>query len=130
MRNEELGMTPDAENQTEKAVQLKSVRFAVRIVKLSRYLREEKREYELSKQILKSGTSIGANIAEAEYAISRKEFLSKNYIAFKECAETLYWLHLLKETEFINGEMYQSLYADCEELRKLLSSITKTIRET
>ncbi len=108
----------------------KSLKYAVRIVNLSKYLREEKNEYTLSKQILRSGTSIGANIAEAEAAVSRKDFLSKNYIAFKECFETLYWLELLKETDYITSEMYQSMYQDCEELRKLLSSITKTTKES
>ena len=82
----------------------KSMRFAVRIVKLYQFLCDEKKEYTLSKQILRSGTSIGANLAEAESAISRKDFLSKLYIALKECSETLYWLELMKETEYLTEE--------------------------
>ena len=122
-------MDQEREMNSEKAIQTKSLKFAVRIVKLNRYLKEEIKEFDLSKQILRSGTSIGANVAEAEAAISRKEFLSKTYIAFKECSETLYWLKLLRETDYITESMYQSLFCDCEELRKLLSSITKSMRE-
>ena len=115
---------------TEFAARKKSLKFAVRIVNLSRYLREEKKEYTLSKQVLRSGTSIGANLAEASAAFSRKDFLAKTYIAFKECSETLYWLELLKETEYIDSNMYQSMQQDCEELRKILSSITKTTKDS
>ena len=79
----------------EQTAKYKSKRFAVRIIKLYQYLCEEKHEYVISKQLLRSGTSIGANLAEAECAISRKEFLAKVYIALKECAETKYWLELL-----------------------------------
>ena len=106
----------------------KSLAFARRIVLLYRHLCESRNEYVLSKQILRSGTSIGANLAEAQYASSRKDFLNKCYIALKECAETLYWLELLASCEYLTPEEHQSLYADCEELRKLLSSITKTTR--
>jgi len=102
--------------------------FAKRIVKLYRYLVEEKKEYVLSKQLLRSGTSIGANITEAECGISRKDFLAKMYIAFKECAETQYWLELLESSEYLTEKEYQSINADCEELRKILSSITKSVR--
>ncbi len=107
-----------------------SLAFAKRIVFASRYLREEKHEYVLSKQLLRSGTSIGANIAEAQYAISRKDFLNKMYIALKECAETLYWLELLASCEYLSAGEYDSLYSDCEGIRKLLSSITKTTRDS
>ena len=79
---------------------------------------------------MKSGTSIGANLAEARAAISRKDFLSKLYIALKECLETLYWLELLKDTDFLTQEQYLSLYNDCEELRKMLSSAARTINST
>ncbi|HCA54933.1 MAG TPA: four helix bundle protein [Ruminococcaceae bacterium] len=113
----------------ERTARIKSKKFAVRIVNLYRYLSAEKKEYVLSKQILRSGTSIGANIAESEYAQSRKDFLSKLYIALKECAETLYWLDLLYETEYLSEKEYQSLRNDCEELRRMLSSATKTISE-
>ncbi len=107
----------------------KSKRFAIRIVKLYQYLCGEKKEYILSKQLLKSGTSIGANIAEAVCGISEKDFLAKLYIAFKECAETEYWLELLKETGFLTNQEYTSISADCLEIKKLLSSITKTTKD-
>ena len=113
----------------ENGIKDKSLDFAKRIIRAYKYLCEEKKEYVLSKQLLRSGTSIGANVAESQYAISRKDFLSKNYIALKECAETLYWLDLLVSCEYLSIKEYDSLYADCEELRKLLSSITKTLKE-
>ena len=114
-------------NLTENAVADKSLAFALRVIALYKCLCAEKNEYVLSKQVLRSGTSIGANIAESECAISEKDFLSKIYIALKECAETIYWLDLLAETDYLKAEEYQSLYADCEELRKMLSSTTKTM---
>ena len=113
--------------EQDKTVKYKSKRFAVRVVNLYKYLSNEKKEFVLSKQILRSGTSIGANIAESECAISEKDFLSKIYIALKECAETLYWLDLLAETAYLKQDEYQSLYVDCEEIRKMLSSTTKTM---
>lgn len=116
--------------EKERTVKYKSKKFAVRIVNLYKYLCNEKSEYVLSKQILRSGTSIGANVAESECAISKKDFLSKIYIALKECAETIYWLDLLFETDYLSNEEYQSMIADCEELRKMLSSTTKTINST
>ena len=110
-------------------VQEKSKAFALRIIKLYRYLVDEKREYILSKQVLRSGTSIGANIAEAEYGISRADFLSKMYIALKECSETKYWLELLLQSDYIDQTAASSIIADCDELLRILSSITKTTRE-
>ena len=109
-------------------VKEKSVRFAIRIVKLYKFLTDEKHELVMSKQILRSGTSIGANIAESNNAISKKDFLSKLYIALKECSETLYWLDLLYRTEYLDENQYRSLQADCDELYRLLQSITKTIK--
>ncbi|MBQ9908120.1 MAG: four helix bundle protein [Oscillospiraceae bacterium] len=106
---------------------VKSKHFAIRIVRMYQYLTREKHEFILSKQILRSGTSIGANIAEANCAISRKDFLSKMYIAFKECSETLYWLELLYETDYLSRPMFISMKQDCEELYRLLSSVTKTL---
>jgi four helix bundle protein len=103
--------------------------FAIRIVKLYQYLRDEKKEYVLSKQILRCGTGIGANIAEANCAFSEKDFLAKMYIAFKECAETEYWLELLYDTDYINEQAFQSMIGDCREMKKLLSAITKTTKE-
>ena len=88
----------------EGAAKQKSKYFAIRIVKLYRFLTDEKREFVMAKQLLRSGTSIGANLAEAECAISRKDFLSKVYIALKECAETLYWQELLCETDYLTSE--------------------------
>ena len=88
-----------------------------------------KKEYVMSKQVLRAGTSIGANIAEAKCAISKKDFLAKNYIAFKECAETKYWLELLQKTEFITMDEYKSTIGDCDELYMILAAITKTTRE-
>ena len=101
----------------------------MRIIKLNKFLIEEKKEFVMSKQVMRCGTSIGANIAEAECAFSDKDFLSKMYIAFKETSETRYWLLLLKESGYITNEQFTSLLEDCEELNKLLSSITKTLRE-
>lgn len=111
MRNEKLG---------KNIVLEKSKKFAVRVINLYKYLNAEKKEYVLSKQVLRSGTSIGANISEAECSISRKEFLAKMYIAFKECTETKYWLELLHETDYLRDEEYNSLVVDCTEIQKLL----------
>lgn len=108
-------------------VRYKSKKFAIRVVRLYQYLCNEKKEYVLSKQLLRCGTSIGANLAESECAISRKDFLSKIYISLKECSVTLYWLELLYDTDYLQENEYQSMHADCEELRKMLSSSTKTI---
>lgn len=112
--------------EKENTVKFKSLEFAKRIVDLYKYLSSEKKEYVLSKQLLRSGTSIGANIAEACCGISKKDFLSKMYISFKECAETAYWLELLFSCEFITQNEYNSIKKDCDELMKMLSSITKT----
>ena len=111
-------------------IKYKSLEFAKRIVKLYQYLSEEKREFVLSKQVLRSGTSIGANVTEAEYGISRKDFLAKMYVAFKECAETLYWIELLVSCSYISQKEYDSLKKDCDELRNMLSSITKTTKNS
>jgi four helix bundle protein len=97
-------------------------------VKLYQYLREKK-ESVLSKQLLRSGTSIGANIAEGKYAQSKDDFINKNSVALKEASETLYWLELLHETGFIpDGDSYLSLYTDCEELIRILVSSIKTAK--
>jgi len=110
-------------------VSQKSRHFAVRIVRLYQHLTTEKKEYVLSKQLLRSGTSIGANIAESECAFSRKDFLAKMYIAFKECNETQYWIDLLFETDYLTHTEYTAISQDCVELHKMLASITKTTRE-
>ena len=98
----------------------KALAFAKWIANLYRYLHTEYQEYVLSKQVLRSGTSIGANIAEARCGYSRKDFTAKVYIALKECAETLYWLELLYSTNYLSEEEYVSLKSDCEELRRML----------
>ena len=89
---------------------------------------EEKREYVLSKQILRSGTSIGANLTEAQFSISRKEFLAKTAISLKECAETEYWLDLLKEINLLTATEYESFSNDCKEILRLLISTVKTLK--
>ena len=122
MGNEEWGMRKNV-------VREKSMAFAIRIVNLYKMLCEKKKEYVMSKQVLEAGTSIGANVAEAVCAISKKEFLAKNFIALKECAETKYWLELLQKTGFITLDEYNSIFNDCDELFRLLTAITKTTRE-
>lgn len=108
-------------------MEYKSKKFAVRIVKLYRYLCANKQEYTISRQLLRCGTSIGANISEGECAISKKDFLSKMYVAFKEANETLYWLELLYKTSYLTTTEYRSVKNDCEEIKKMLAAITKTI---
>lgn len=108
----------------------KSKAFALRIIKMYQHLCDEKHEFVMSKQILRSGTSIGANIAEAQCGISEKDFLAKMYIAFKECNETKYWLDLLHESGYISDAQFDSVNTDCLELLKLLTSITKTAKQS
>ena len=107
----------------------KSFQFAVRIVNLCRYLQQDKREFVLSKQLLRSGTSIGANVTEAKQAQSRADFVSKNAIALKEAAETNYWLRLLHATDYLSDAEYRSIRRDCTELEKILTSIIQTTKE-
>ena len=109
-------------------VKEKSFDFAIKIVNLYKYLKNEKNEFVLSKQILRSGTSIGANINEAQQGQSKKDFLMKMNIALKECTETKYWIELLSATHYIDTEQKESIIKDCIELEKLLTSIVKTIR--
>lgn len=104
----------------------KSMAFSIRIVRLYQHLCSEHKEFVLSKQILRSGTSIGANITEAVYGSSRKDFTAKLRIALKECAETLYWLELLHACDFLPANLYESLSHDCEELRRILSASIKS----
>ncbi|MBQ8768347.1 MAG: four helix bundle protein [Oscillospiraceae bacterium] len=111
------------------AVQEKSFSFAVRIVNLCRYLQAERKEYVLSKQLLRSGTSIGANVAESQQAQSRSDFINKLNIALKEAYETNYWLRLMFETKYLNTQEFESIIADCKELEKLLIAIIKTTKE-
>ena len=112
------------------AIEEKSFQFAVRIVKLCKYLQENKKEYILSKQLMRSGTSIGANIMESQQAQSRPDFVSKLNIALKEASETDYWLRLLQATDYLTDSEYSSIIADCKELEKLLTAIIKTTRNS
>ncbi len=106
----------------------KSYDFSVRITKLYRYLCEQKREYNLSRQILRSGTSIGANVEEAVGGVSRKDFLNKLSIAYKEARETNYWLRILRDAQFIKQEMFDSMNRDCDEVTRIIFSIIRTTK--
>lgn len=110
------------------AIVEKSFQFAVRIVKLCRYLRDEKKEFILSKQLLRAGTSIGANIAESQQAQSRPDFISKLCIALKEASETNYWLRLLRATDYLSETEYRTMIVQCKELERLLTSILKSTK--
>lgn len=122
MRNSEL----KGEKMKNNVVLNKSKAFALRVIKLYKYLCDEKKEFVLSKQVLRSGTSVGANIKEAIRGQSKADFYAKMNISLKEISETEYWLELLYESEYIEKEHFESLYHDCQELIKLLVSITKT----
>ncbi len=111
-------------------VQIKSYDFAVRVIKVFKYLSEEKKEYVLSKQLLRCGTSIGANIEEAIGGQSEKDFFAKLTIAYKETRETHYWIRLLKDTNYLSVEDADSLLKDVEELLRIIGSIQKTLRNS
>ncbi len=113
---------------TNSIAKQKSLAFSIRIVRLYQYLNNEHREFVMSKQILRSGTSIGANIAEALYGSSRKDFVAKLQIAQKEGAETLYWLELLNACDYLPDNLYQSLYHDCNEILSILGATIKSAR--
>jgi four helix bundle protein len=104
----------------------KSYQFAIRIVKLSQFLQQDKKEFVLSKQVLRSGTAVGALIREAEFGQSRADFTSKMSMSLKEANETEYWLSLLKDTDFINDNQFVDLQSDCKELIAMLVSTVKT----
>ena len=106
-----------------------SFSFALRIIKLNKYLQKSHKEYVLSKQILRSGTAIGALMQEAKYAQSRADYLHKQMIALKEANETKYWLRLLVESEYIDKKMFASIYPEIEALVKMLIASTKKIKE-
>ena len=112
----------------ENVVKTKSFAFAVRIVKLYQFLINEHKEYVLSKQVLRCGTAVGAMIREAEHSESRADFVHKLAIAQKEINETIYWLELLKETNYLSREQFESVNEDAVELIKLLTSIIKTTK--
>ncbi len=111
-------------------VEEKSFAFAVRIVNLHRHFVKEKQEYILSKQLLRCRTSIGANIAEAQQAQSRADFISKMSIALKEAVETDYWLRLLHSTSYFSDTEFSSIIEDCQEIEKMLTAILKSSKDS
>ena len=111
--------------KTENTIVDKSKAFAVRIINLYKYLCDEKKEFVLSKQLLRSGTSIGANVKEAIRGQSKDDFAHKMNISLKEASETEYWIELLCETDYITKQQFDSIIADCTELIKILTSIIK-----
>ena len=111
------------------AIQIKSRDFAIRIIGCYRFLTEQKSEYVMSKQLLRCGTSIGANTRESKNAQSRMDFLNKLNIALKEADEAEYWIDLLHETNYLDDTTYKSINTDCTELIKLLTSIIKKLKE-
>ena len=115
-------------NNKENILETKTLAFAIRIVKLYKFLITDHKEYVLSKQILRSGTSIGALIKESVYAQSKADFVNKLSVAIKETNETMYWLLLLKETDFIDSKSYLSIKSDCESILKILTSSIKTAK--
>lgn len=112
--------------EVDNIIVVKSKAFAVRVIRLYQYLQSEKREYVLSKQLLRSGTSVGANVKEVIRGQSKADFIAKMNIALKEASETEYWLELLNETDYIDQKQFQSIYQDIQEILKLLVSIVKS----
>lgn len=112
----------------ESVLKNKSYLFAVRMVRLSQYLQHEKKEFIMNKQIIRSGTAIGALIREAEFAQSNADYISKFSIALKESNETDYWLSLLKDTGYVDTKLYDSFTFDCKELISMLVSTIKTLK--
>lgn len=113
---------------SESILRDKPYQFALRIIKLYKFIAIEKKEYVLSKQILRSGTSIGANIEEGKHAQSKTDFVHKLSIAQKEAAETHYWLRLLRDSDFLTAKQSESLLNDCEEIQKMLTASIKTAK--
>jgi four helix bundle protein len=114
----------------ENVIQIKSYAFAIKIVNICKFLQAEKKEYILSKQLIRSGTSIGANIEEAIGGQSRKDFFAKLTISYKEARETKYWIRLLTDTNYLTKEQTAPLLNDIEELLRIIGSIQKTIRNS
>jgi four helix bundle protein len=117
-------------NEQNNLIVQKSKQFALRVVKLYQYLSDEKREFILSKQLLRSGTSIGANVKEAIRGQSKADFYAKLNISLKEASETEYWLELLHESGYLENTAFAGIYADCKEILRILMSITKTQKMT
>ena len=113
-------------NDNDNVILVKSKAFALRIIRMYKYLCDSRKEYVISRQIVRSGTSIGANVTEADNAQSKADFYAKMYVAYKEANETQYWLELLHESNYIDDASYKSIYAECKELIKNLSAITKS----
>jgi four helix bundle protein len=116
--------------KSNNVVQTKSYDFALRIVKVYKYLSQEKKEFVLSKQLLRSGTSIGANIEESIGGQSKADFFAKITIAYKETRESKYWIRLLRDSEYLTNEQSEDLLKDVEELLKIIGSIQKTVRNS
>ena len=114
--------------KSDNAVQIKSYDFALRIIKVYKYLSQDKKEFVLSKQLLRSGTSIGANIEESIGGQSKADFFAKITIAYKETRESKYWIRLLRDSEYLTNEQSENLLKDVEELLKIIGSIQKTVR--
>ncbi|AQG81671.1 four helix bundle protein [Spirosoma montaniterrae] len=112
--------------EQESIIQTKSFDFATRVVRMYQWITKKHRIHSLADQVLRSGTSVGANVEEATGALTKKEFIAKIGIAYKEARETRYWLRLLGATDYLNDKMYGSMLADCQELIRILASIQKT----
>ena len=118
----------NSRNSTDSLLHAKSYVFALRIIRMTKFLRENKQEFILSKQILRSGTAIGALVRESEFAQSRPDFINKLSVALKEANETDYWLNLLKDSDYIANNSFDSIDSDCGELIALLISSIKTVK--
>ena len=118
----------NSRNRTDSLLHAKSYVFALRIIRMTKFLRENKQEFILSKQILRSGTAIGALVRESEFAQSRPDFINKLSVALKEANETDYWLNLLKDSDYIANNSFDSIDSDCGELIALLTSSIKTVK--
>ena len=116
--------------KSDNAVQIKSYDFALRIIKVYKYLSQDKKEFVLSKQLLRSATSIGANIEESIGGQSKADFFAKITIAYKETRESKYWIRLLRDSEYLTNEQSEDLLKDVEELLKIIGSIQKTVRNS
>ena len=127
MKNEERRMK-NSLNRTDSKLHVKSYAFALRIIGLAKFLNEQKHDFVLSKQILRSGTAIGALIRESEFAQSKADFINKLSVSLKETNETDYWLNLLKDSDYIDEKSFLSMEEDCGELIALLVSSIKTVK--
>jgi four helix bundle protein len=114
--------------KTDNIIQIKSYDFALRIIKLNKYLISEQKEFSISRQLIRSGTSIGANVEEAIGGTTKKDFKYKLSISYREARESHYWIRLLRDSDYISAEQASSLLKDCEELLKIIGSIIKTTK--